>query len=59
MKIPRKRVYSFDKYIKFVDYKISNIFDKMLANSIICSNCDNNNGRLFKEGEIIWQELEI
>ena len=39
-----------NKFRKFVNPKISLIFDKILECYIICSKCDNND-RIFKEEE--------
>ena len=39
-----------NKFRKFVNPKISLIFDKILEFYIICSKCDNND-RIFKEEE--------
>ena len=39
----------FGKYIKLKNPKISNVLEKTLVLSIICSNCKNEDEKLFKE----------
>ena len=50
-----------DKYGKLKNPKISNIFNKMLRLSIVCSNCGNEFKIIFKEGESvkIWKVLDL
>ena len=40
-------------YKKFKNLKISYIFEKTLALSVICSKCENDNEKIFKEEEPI------
>ena len=48
------------KYKKFKNPKISNIFEKTLALSIICSKCDNEDEEVFKEeDEKIFKEEDL
>ena len=50
-----KKIYCIicGNYRKFKDPKISYIFEKVSALSIICSNCENEYGKIFKEEESI------
>ena len=41
------------KYRKFENFKILNIFGNKLVLSIICSNCENEDQKIFKEEESI------
>ena len=41
------------KYRKFEKLKISNLLEKTLVLSIICSNCKNEDEKIFKEEESI------
>ena len=40
-------------YSKFQSSKISNLLEKTLVLSIICSNCENEDEKIFKEKESI------
>ena len=53
MKPIKKYCVEWSKFRKFLNSKISYIFDKILVLSIIRSTCDENNDRVFKEEEII------
>ena len=48
-----KKIYCLDcnKYKKFLNPKISYVFDKALVLFIIFSKCGYNNNKIFKEGE--------
>ena len=43
----------FGKYRKLKNPKTSHIFEKTLVLSIICSKCENEDKKVFKEGESI------
>ena len=43
----------FGKYRKLKNPKISHIFEKTLVLSIICSKCENEDKKVFEEGESI------
>ena len=47
------------KYKKFEKPKTSNIFEKTLAHSIICSNCKNEDEKIFEEEEESIEILKI
>ena len=53
MKPVKKYCVEWSKFRKFLNSKISYIFDKILVLFIICSTCDDNNDRVFKEEERI------
>ena len=48
-----KKKYSIEKYRKFKNPKISYIFKKTLVFSIICSKCENEDKKIFKEEKSI------